>query len=186
MGIGMMIFAMLHNEIKNAAKQFGLDEATATAVADCIVEYAIADTDEAKKQAISRCFESAGVLSDWRGNAMAEAVQQVLDNAPTSIAGLFDSVADLKNLMDSLRSFEGAESEDEDDDPYYDEDDDPYYDEDDEDDDLLPTQRDILSAKAKAQPRDSKGRFIKSDWVEPERTDLGDPCLNLLYDVFFG
>ena len=178
MGIGMMIFAMLHNEIKNAAKQFGLDEATATAVADCIVEYAIADTDEAKKQAISRCFESAGVLSDWRGDAMAEAVQQVLDNAPTSIAGLFDSVADLKNLMDSLRSFEGAESEDEDDDPYYDEDD--------EDDDLLPTQRDILSAKAKAQPRDSKGRFIKSDWVEPERTDLGDPCLNLLYDVFFG
>ena len=179
MGIGMMIFAMLHNEIKNVAKQFGLDEATATAVADCIVEYAIADTDEAKKQAISRCFEGAGVLSDWRGKAMAEAVQQVLDNAPTSIAGFFDSVADLKNLMTSLRSFEGAEVE-------ADEYEDDYEDEDEDEDDYVPSQSDLLRAKALTQPRDSKGRFIKADCVKPELTDIGDTSLNLLYGVFFG
>lgn len=204
--VGLIINAIIMNEVKNIMGAMGIpsNERTdklACAIGQCLVEYAIAPTQEAKREAIERCFNSAG-LTEWRGTAMAEAVMQTLDNAPmlTSLGDFVEYAdgagQDLSSLMSSLQSFEAA-GEDDDEDEDYDEDDDDDWREDEDDDDTswwgqepqMPSIRQALSAKAKAQPRDSKGRFVSSKPAqqpqeEEEVVDFGDPYLNLLFALF--
>ena len=135
---------------------------------------------------------------------MAEAVMQTLDNAPipTSLGEFVEYAEgagqDLSILMSSLQPFEAAgEDDDEDDEDDWRDD----WDDEDEDDDTswwgqepqMPSIRQALSAKAKAQPRDSKGRFMSSKPAqqpqeeakeEEEAVDFGDPYLNLLFALF--